>query len=52
MRASSSATILIMGAEVNAEMDQRCGIDRWPIKPLGKRGAVVADTFGKSSEIS
>ena len=46
-----SVIILIVGAEINAEMERQTAIDTTvgPPKPMGQRGAVVADTVGKSS---
>ena len=46
-----SSTIFIIGAEINAEMEHQTALDTTdlPEKPLGERGARVADTIGKSS---
>lgn len=46
-----SSLIFIIGAEVNAEMEHQTAMDTTdtPEKPLGARGARVADTIGKSS---
>lgn len=47
-----SVIILIVGAEINAEIEHQTAQDstigKW--KPMGKRGAVVADTVGKPAE--
>ena len=47
-----SVIILIVGAEINAEMEHQTAIDTTvgPPKPMGQRGAVVADTVGRSSD--
>jgi membrane protein len=49
-----SVIILIVGAEINAEIEhqteQDSTVGKW--KPMGKRGAVVADTVGKPAEES
>lgn len=45
-----SVTILIVGAELNAELEHQTGQDSTigaPL-PIGERGAVMADTLGKS----
>lgn len=46
-----SVIVLIIGAEINAEMERQTARDSTvgAPKPMGKRGAVVADTLGKSS---
>ncbi|WP_102957551.1 YihY/virulence factor BrkB family protein [Mangrovicella endophytica] len=46
-----SSVIFIVGAEINAEMEHQTAIDTTdkPDKPIGTRGARVADTIGKSS---
>lgn len=43
---------VVLGAEINAEMEHQTAIDttEGPPKPMGKRGAYVADTLGKSQE--
>jgi len=43
-----SVQIILMGAELNAEIEHQTAIDttRGQAKPLGRRGAVVADTVG------
>ncbi|KQQ80591.1 YihY/virulence factor BrkB family protein [Aureimonas sp. Leaf324] len=45
-----SSIIFIVGAEVNAEMEHQTAMDTTdaPDKPLGERGARVADTIGRS----
>ena len=45
-----SVIVLILGAELNAELEHQTAIDTTTGEPLpmGKRGAVVADTLGKS----
>ncbi|SDP86517.1 membrane protein [Phyllobacterium sp. YR620] len=42
--------ILILGAELNAELEHQTAVDSTtgPPQPMGKRGAVVADTLGES----
>ncbi len=44
-----SAFVVILGAEVNAEIERqtRCDSTQGDPKPLGERGAYVADTVGK-----
>ena len=44
-----SVTILIVGAELNSEMEHQTARDSTtdPAKPLGSRGATMADTVGK-----
>lgn len=46
-----SSVIFILGAEINAEMEHQTALDTTdlPEKPIGERGARVADTIGKSS---
>jgi membrane protein len=47
-----SVIILILGAELNAELEHQTAIDTTtgiPL-PMGERGAVVADTLGESAE--
>ena len=46
-----SITILIVGAELNAELEHqtRCDSTTGPALPLGERGAVMADTIGESA---
>ncbi|WP_136619719.1 MULTISPECIES: YihY/virulence factor BrkB family protein, partial [Mesorhizobium] len=47
-----SVIILIAGAAINAEMEHQTAIDSTtgPALPMGKRGAVVADTLGKVAD--
>jgi membrane protein len=41
---------VLVGAELNAEMERQTAVDttRGRAKPLGARGAVVADTIGEA----
>ena len=43
---------VVLGAEINAEMEHQTAVDttEGPPKPMGKRGAYVADTLGKTPE--
>ncbi|MBB4187222.1 YihY/virulence factor BrkB family protein [Sinorhizobium terangae] len=47
-----SVMILIVGALINAELEHQTAVDSTTGKPLpmGKRGAYVADTLGKSAD--
>ncbi|QKD00121.1 YihY/virulence factor BrkB family protein [Mesorhizobium loti R88b] len=47
-----SVIILIAGAAINAEMEHQTAVDSTtgPARPMGKRGAVVADTLGKIAD--
>lgn len=47
-----SALIVIVGAELNAEMEHQTAEDTTvaPVRPMGERGAVVADTLGRVSD--
>lgn len=47
-----SVTILIFGAELNSEMEHQTARDSTtgPERPLGSRGASMADTLGKTSD--
>ena len=47
-----SVLILIVGAELNAEMEHQTAKDTTtgPDKPLGERGALMADTVGRSTD--
>ena len=49
-----STTVILLGAELNAEIEHQTTQDTTigPEKPLGARGATMADTVGKSSEQS
>ena len=43
---------VVLGAEINAEMEHQTAVDTTdgPPKPMGQRGAYVADTLGKTPE--
>jgi membrane protein len=43
---------VVLGAEVNAEMEHQTAVDttKGPPKPMGQRGAYVADTLGRTPE--
>jgi membrane protein len=43
---------VVLGAEINAEMEHQTAIDttEGPPKPMGRRGAYVADTLGQTPE--
>jgi membrane protein len=45
-----SAVVSLAGAKLNAEIEHQTAIDSTigPPKPLGERGAVMADTVGKA----
>jgi membrane protein len=47
-----SVTIILVGAEINAEVEHQTQRDSTtgPEKPIGQRGAHVADTVGKTAE--
>ncbi|TPK12827.1 YihY/virulence factor BrkB family protein [Mesorhizobium sp. B2-5-9] len=47
-----SVIILIAGAAINAEMEHQtaCDSTTGPAVPMGERGAVVADTLGKTAD--
>jgi membrane protein len=47
-----SATIVLLGGELNAEIEHQTAIDTTagPPKPLGQRGAHMADTVGEATE--
>lgn len=47
-----SATVILLGAELNAEMEHQTARDSTVgrPKPLGKRGAVMADSIGKAQD--
>jgi membrane protein len=47
-----SAVVVLIGAELNAETEHQTARDttQGRPKPLGARGAVVADTVGKAQE--
>jgi len=46
-----SVTVLLLGAELNAEMEHQTAHDttKGPFKPMGRRDARVADTLGRPS---
>ena len=47
-----SASVVLLGAELNAEMEHQTAVDSTtgtPL-PLGARGAQMADTIGKTSD--
>jgi membrane protein len=45
-----SAIVILFGAELDAEVEHQTGCDTTvsPEKPLGRRGAVMADTVGEA----
>jgi membrane protein len=47
-----SMIVLMVGAQINAEMEHQTALDttRGPPKPMGERGAVMADTLGETME--
>jgi len=47
-----SMTIMLVGAELNAEIEHQTRIDSTigPEKPMGERGAYVADTLGRTAD--
>lgn len=47
-----SVIILIVGAEINAELEHQTALDTTtgPPAPMGSRGAYVADTLGKAAD--
>lgn len=47
-----SIIVIILGAELNGEMEHQTAMDTTigPDKPMGKRGAVMADTLGAPSD--
>lgn len=47
-----SIIVIILGAEINGEMEHQTAMDTTtgPDKPMGKRGAVMADTLGAPSD--
>ena len=46
-----STVVILFGAELNAEMEHQTTVDstRGPQKPMGARGATMADTVGRSA---
>lgn len=49
-----SAFVVLLGGEINAEMEAQTKIDTTigPDQPMGERGAVKADTLGETREMS
>jgi len=49
-----SIMVVLTGAELNAEIEHQtaCDTTRGPPKPIGERGAVMADTVGKAFTVS
>ena len=49
-----SAIVILLGAELNAEIEHQTARDLTvgSDKPLGVRGAVMADTIGAAKELS
>ena len=49
-----SVYILLVGAEIDAEIEHQTAIDLTigPEKPMGERGATMADTVGKSADLA
>ncbi len=47
-----SIIVIILGAEINGEMEHQTAVDTTigPEKPMGKRGAVMADTLGAPAD--
>ena len=47
-----SMIVIILGAEINGEMEHQTAVDTTtgPDRPMGKRGAVMADTLGAPSD--
>lgn len=47
-----SIIVLILGAEINAELEHqtRCDSTTGAPEPMGKRGAFVADTLGEAAD--
>jgi membrane protein len=47
-----SATVVLLGAELDAEVEHQTARDTTtgPAKPLGRRGARVADAVGRASD--
>ncbi|MEZ5659850.1 MAG: YhjD/YihY/BrkB family envelope integrity protein [Burkholderiaceae bacterium] len=46
------SSLLIIGAEINAEIEHQTVRDTTigPVRPLGQRGAVMADTLGRAHD--
>lgn len=49
-----SAMVVLTGAEFNAEIEHQTAVDTTigPVRPVGERGAVMADTLGKAFTMS
>jgi membrane protein len=49
-RSASSTTIVLVGAELNAEIEHQTAKDttEGPPQPMGARGVQMADTLGES----
>jgi membrane protein len=49
-----SAMVVLLGAELNAEIEHQTAVDTTigPARPMGKRGAAMADTLGRSFTVS
>lgn len=47
-----SIIVILLGAEINGELEHQTAVDTTigPDRPMGKRGAVMADTIGASSD--
>ena len=47
-----SIIVIILGGEINGEMEHQTAVDTTtgPDKPMGQRGAVMADTLGAPSD--
>jgi len=47
-----SAYVILLGAEVDAEMEHQTGVDSTvgPDRPMGERGAHMADTLGETAD--
>lgn len=47
-----SIYILLVGAEINAEIEHQTAVDSTtgPPRPMGQRGATMADTVGKTAD--
>ncbi|HKJ07903.1 MAG TPA: YhjD/YihY/BrkB family envelope integrity protein, partial [Gammaproteobacteria bacterium] len=47
-----SAYVILLGAEVDAEMEHQTRVDSTvgPDRPMGERGAHMADTLGESAD--
>jgi membrane protein len=49
-----SAMVVLAGAELNSEIEHQTAVDTTigPVKPIGERGAVMADTVGRAFTVS